>query len=166
MRGKKRLAPTRWLSLSLPPSLPNPLLHAHTHRHSLTCVCARLYVRLVLPYEEHLRAGGGGAGFKIPESPAPPKPRAMRGRKPLPRGRRPGTKNKEKNTSAPSPSVSDTNDPLYISVLHTSCSFLFKKQNKTVCCDCRWCSKRFSHTQTRWCQKLTFYNLHSANTLF
>ncbi|XP_075878516.1 uncharacterized protein LOC142885689 isoform X1 [Nelusetta ayraudi] len=67
-----------------------------------TCT-RRHYERLVLPYEEHLRAGGGGADFKIPESPAPPKPRAMRGRKPLPRGRRPGTKNKEKSSSAPSP---------------------------------------------------------------
>lgn len=57
----------------------------------------------MLPYEEHLRAGGG-AEFKIPETPLPTKPRGIRGRKPLPRGRKPGPKPKEKLTAASSPS--------------------------------------------------------------
>lgn len=63
-------------------------------------------LRLMLPYEEHLREGG--AEFKIPESPLPPKARGMRGRKPLSRGRRPGTKAKEKRitTAASPPAVS------------------------------------------------------------
>lgn len=60
-----------------------------------TCLC----LRLMLPYEEHLRAGG--AHFKVPECLEPPKPQAMRGRRPLPRGRRPGPKAKERKTSAP-----------------------------------------------------------------
>lgn len=63
----------------------------------------------MLPYEEHLRAGG--AEFKIPESPVPPKPRGIRGRKPLPRGRKPGAKAKEKKmtNSAPLPPSSVRN---------------------------------------------------------
>ncbi|GLD69273.1 AT-rich interactive domain-containing protein 5B-like protein [Lates japonicus] len=65
-----------------------------------TCT-RRHYERLMLPYEEHLRAGG--AEFKIPESPTPPKPRGIRGRKPLPRGRKPGPKAKEKKITAPAP---------------------------------------------------------------
>ncbi|XP_073335235.1 uncharacterized protein [Pagrus major] len=68
-----------------------------------TCT-RRHYERLMLPYEEHLRAGGGGGGveFKIPETPTmPPKPRGIRGRKPLPRGRRPGPKAKEKKMATP-----------------------------------------------------------------
>ncbi|XP_029375871.1 AT-rich interactive domain-containing protein 5B isoform X2 [Echeneis naucrates] len=65
-----------------------------------TCT-RRHYERLMLPYEEHLRAGG--AEFKIPESPTPPKPRGIRGRKPLPRGRKPGPKAKEKKITTPAP---------------------------------------------------------------
>nr|XP_020470821.1 AT-rich interactive domain-containing protein 5B-like [Monopterus albus]XP_020470822.1 AT-rich interactive domain-containing protein 5B-like [Monopterus albus] len=65
-----------------------------------TCT-RRHYERLMLPYEEHLRAGG--AEFRIPESPMPPKPRGIRGRKPLPRGRKPGPKAKEKKITAPAP---------------------------------------------------------------
>ncbi|XP_068600298.1 AT-rich interactive domain-containing protein 5B [Brachionichthys hirsutus] len=49
-----------------------------------TCT-RRHYERLMLPYEEHLRAGG--TGFKVPESPTPPEPRAPRGRKPGPKAR-------------------------------------------------------------------------------
>lgn len=64
----------------------------------------------MLPYEEHLRAGG--TEFKIPESPMASKPRGIRGRKPLPRGRKPGPKPKEKKVATlppPSPpAVSDT----------------------------------------------------------
>ncbi|XP_067347866.1 AT-rich interactive domain-containing protein 5B isoform X1 [Channa argus] len=73
-----------------------------------TCT-RRHYERLMLPYEEHLRAagggggGGGGAEFKIPESPIAPKPRGIRGRKPLLRGRKPGPKAKEKKAVAPAP---------------------------------------------------------------
>ncbi|XP_044077114.1 AT-rich interactive domain-containing protein 5B [Siniperca chuatsi] len=63
-----------------------------------TCT-RRHYERLMLPYEEHLRAGG--VEFKVPESPMPPKPRGIRGRKPLPRGRKPGPKAKEKKITAP-----------------------------------------------------------------
>ncbi|XP_041808544.1 AT-rich interactive domain-containing protein 5B [Chelmon rostratus] len=63
-----------------------------------TCT-RRHYERLMLPYEEHLRAGG--AEFKIPETPMPPKPRGIRGRKPLPRGRKPGPKAKEKKITTP-----------------------------------------------------------------
>uniref|UniRef100_A0A3Q2ZD78 Zgc:77151 n=1 Tax=Kryptolebias marmoratus TaxID=37003 RepID=A0A3Q2ZD78_KRYMA len=58
-----------------------------------TCT-RRHYERLLLPYEEHLKAGG--VEFKVPESPVPPKPRGIRGRKPLHRGRKPGPKPKEK----------------------------------------------------------------------
>ncbi|XP_038563564.1 AT-rich interactive domain-containing protein 5B [Micropterus salmoides] len=65
-----------------------------------TCT-RRHYERLMLPYEEHLRAGG--VEFKIPESPMPPKPRGIRGRKPLQRGRKPGPKAKEKKITDPSP---------------------------------------------------------------
>ncbi|CAF97272.1 unnamed protein product, partial [Tetraodon nigroviridis] len=69
-----------------------------------TCT-RRHYERLMLPYEEHLRAGA--AEFKIPESPMPPKARGMKGgRKPLPRGRRPGAKAKEKRIGAPAASPS------------------------------------------------------------
>ncbi|KAL6098398.1 uncharacterized protein ACO6RY_17540 [Pungitius sinensis] len=64
-----------------------------------TCT-RRHYERLMLPYEEHLGAGGAGeageAEFKIPESPTPLKPRGIRGRKPLQRGRKPGLKSKDK----------------------------------------------------------------------
>ncbi|TDH05249.1 hypothetical protein EPR50_G00141610 [Perca flavescens] len=63
-----------------------------------TCT-RRHYERLMLPYEEHLRAGG--AEFKIPESPMPPKPRGIRGRKPLQRGRKPGPKTKDKKLTTP-----------------------------------------------------------------
>ncbi|XP_042354708.1 AT-rich interactive domain-containing protein 5B [Plectropomus leopardus] len=63
-----------------------------------TCT-RRHYERLMLPYEEHLRAGG--AEFKIPESPMPPKPRGIRGRKPLQRGRKPGLKAKDKKMTTP-----------------------------------------------------------------
>ncbi|XP_030010535.1 AT-rich interactive domain-containing protein 5B [Sphaeramia orbicularis] len=65
-----------------------------------TCT-RRHYERLMLPYEEHLRAGG--TELKIPESPLPPKPRGIRGRKPLPRGRKPGPKPKEKKIPLPPP---------------------------------------------------------------
>lgn len=56
--------------------------------------------------------GGGGTGelagaqgaveahFKIPNSPVPFKPRGMRGRKPLPRGRRPGGRGRERKIAA------------------------------------------------------------------
>ncbi|KAI3373904.1 hypothetical protein L3Q82_022471 [Scortum barcoo] len=72
-----------------------------------TCT-RRHYERLMLPYEEHLRAGG--AEFKIPETPMPPKPRGIRGRKPHPRGRKPGPKAKEKKITAPvAPSRTITN---------------------------------------------------------
>ncbi|KAK0144190.1 AT-rich interactive domain-containing protein 5B [Merluccius polli] len=57
-----------------------------------TCT-RRHYERLMLGYEEHVRAGG--AGLKLPESPAPPKFKAIREKKPLTRGRKPGTKAKE-----------------------------------------------------------------------
>ncbi|XP_053297911.1 AT-rich interactive domain-containing protein 5B [Pleuronectes platessa] len=67
-----------------------------------TCT-RRHYERLMLPYEEHLRVGG--IEFKIPESPTPPKPRGIRGRKPLQRGRKPGPKAKEKITTSTSPTV-------------------------------------------------------------
>ncbi|XP_028323147.1 AT-rich interactive domain-containing protein 5B isoform X2 [Gouania willdenowi] len=64
-----------------------------------TCT-RRHYERLVLPYEEHLRAGGGGdVDFKIPDLPLPTKPRGIRGRKPLPRGRKPGPKPKDRRVS-------------------------------------------------------------------
>lgn len=62
----------------------------------------------MLPYEEHLRAGG--AEFKIPESPMPPKPRGIRGRKPLPRGRKPGPKAKEKKITTPAASSRTVSD--------------------------------------------------------
>ncbi|KAF7654075.1 hypothetical protein LDENG_00074880, partial [Lucifuga dentata] len=65
-----------------------------------TCT-RRHYERLVLPYEEHLRAGG--AELKVPESSASPRPRGIRGRKPLPRGRKPGAKVKEKILTPPPP---------------------------------------------------------------
>lgn len=62
----------------------------------------------MLPYEEHLRAGA--AEFKVPESPLPPKARGMRGRKPLPRGRRPAAKAKEKRITAPAASPSNVSE--------------------------------------------------------
>lgn len=73
-------------------------------------------LRLMLPYEEHLRAGG--AEFKIPESPLPPKARGLRGRKPLPRGRRPAAKTKVKRITAPaeSPSAVSAGKHLFTSV--------------------------------------------------
>lgn len=67
----------------------------------LTVVCV---FRLMLPYEEHLRAGGG-AEFKIPDVPLPSKPRGIRGRKPLPRGRKPGPKPKDRRTGTLSPAA-------------------------------------------------------------
>uniref|UniRef100_A0A3Q2TG47 Zgc:77151 n=1 Tax=Fundulus heteroclitus TaxID=8078 RepID=A0A3Q2TG47_FUNHE len=67
-----------------------------------TCT-RRHYERLMLPYEEHLRAGG--AEFKIPDIPLPSKPRGIRGRKPLPRGRKPGPKPKEKKMVDLSPAA-------------------------------------------------------------
>ncbi|XP_054481890.1 AT-rich interactive domain-containing protein 5B [Anoplopoma fimbria] len=70
-----------------------------------TCT-RRHYERLMLPYEEHLRAGG--AEFKIPESPMPPKPRGIRGRKPLQRGRKPGPKSKDKKMTTTPAAVSRT----------------------------------------------------------
>ncbi|KAG7273796.1 hypothetical protein CRUP_016540, partial [Coryphaenoides rupestris] len=57
-----------------------------------TCT-RRHYERLMLSYEEHVRARG--AGLKLPESPAPSKLKAVRGKKPLPRGRKSGAKAKE-----------------------------------------------------------------------
>ncbi|XP_029029537.1 AT-rich interactive domain-containing protein 5B isoform X2 [Betta splendens] len=63
-----------------------------------TCT-RRHYERLMLPYEEHLQAGG--AEFKVPESPLPPRGRGMRGRKPLHRGRKPGLKAKERKSTSP-----------------------------------------------------------------
>ncbi|CAL8401061.1 unnamed protein product [Boreogadus saida] len=56
-----------------------------------TCT-RRHYERLMLGYEEHVRAGG--AGLKLPESPAPTKFKAVRGKKAQPRGRKPGAKAK------------------------------------------------------------------------
>ncbi|XP_060942108.1 uncharacterized protein zgc:77151 [Limanda limanda] len=70
-----------------------------------TCT-RRHYERLMLPYEEHLRVGG--TEFKIPESPSPPKPRGIRGRKPLQRGRKPGPKAKEKISTSTSPPLPPT----------------------------------------------------------
>lgn len=67
----------------------------------LNVVCV---FRLMLPYEEHLRAGGG-AEFKIPDVPLPSKPRGIRGRKPLPRGRKPGPKPKDRRTGTLSPAA-------------------------------------------------------------
>lgn len=67
-----------------------------------TCT-RRHYERLMLPYEEHLRAGG--AEFKVPESPPLPKPRVIRGRKPHPRGRKPGPKAKDKKIVNPNGSM-------------------------------------------------------------
>ncbi|XP_061754772.1 AT-rich interactive domain-containing protein 5B [Nerophis ophidion] len=63
-----------------------------------TCT-RRHYERLMLPYEEHLRAGG--LELKIPVSSLPVKPKGIRGRKPLPRGRKPGPKVKDKMTVTP-----------------------------------------------------------------
>ncbi|CAL8307049.1 unnamed protein product [Gadus morhua 'NCC'] len=57
-----------------------------------TCT-RRHYERLMLGYEEHVRAGG--AGLKLPESPAPTKFKAVRGKKAQPRGRKPGAKAKQ-----------------------------------------------------------------------
>lgn len=93
------------------------------------CVCV-FHFRLMLPYEEHLRSGG--AEFRIPETPLPPKPRGIRGRKPLPRGRKPGPKAKEKKTPAPAPppqTVSNRrnlkvfiNDEIYHFAVFLSCN--------------------------------------------
>lgn len=73
-----------------------------------TCT-RRHYERLMLPYEEHLRAGG--AEFKVPESPPLPKPRVIRGRKPLPRGRKPGPKAKDKKVASSALSSSSIVNP-------------------------------------------------------
>ncbi|KAM9333300.1 uncharacterized protein KZ484_018323 isoform 2-T2 [Pholidichthys leucotaenia] len=62
-----------------------------------TCT-RRHYERLVLPYEEHLRTGE--IEFKVPQIPVPLKPRKIRGRKPLPRGRKPGPKPRERKIIA------------------------------------------------------------------
>lgn len=79
-----------------PPPLPSK-------SPSFRCVIdAPLRPRLMLPYEEHLRTGG--AEFKIPECPSPPKARGIRGRKPLPRGRKAGAKAKEKRITTPAAS--------------------------------------------------------------
>lgn len=56
-----------------------------------TCT-RRHYERLMLPYERHL--GTGGKLEEIPESSIPRKPKGVRGRKPFPRGRKPGVKPK------------------------------------------------------------------------
>lgn len=61
-----------------------------------TCT-RRHYERLMLPYEEHLRAGG--IEIRIPEFNLPPRPKGMRGRKP---GRKPGPKPKDKKPTTPS----------------------------------------------------------------
>ncbi|XP_060912112.1 AT-rich interactive domain-containing protein 5B isoform X2 [Labrus mixtus] len=82
-----------------------------------TCT-RRHYERLMLPYEEHLRAagggGGGGAEFKIPDLPFPLKPRGIRGRKPLQRGRKPGAKAKEKKTTAPPQPIVNPNGAVVV----------------------------------------------------
>lgn len=54
-----------------------------------TCT-RRHYERLLQGYEEHVRAGG--PGLKLPESPAPSKFKAVRGKKAQPRGRKPAAK--------------------------------------------------------------------------
>lgn len=79
-----------------PPSSPNK---SQSFSHGID---PSLRPRLMLPYEEHLRAGG--AEFKIPESPSLPKARGIRGRKPHPRGRKPGAKAKEKRITTPAAS--------------------------------------------------------------
>ncbi|KAM8834473.1 uncharacterized protein ACB058_016067 [Synchiropus picturatus] len=56
-----------------------------------TCT-RRHYERLMLPYERHL--GTGGKLEEIPESSISRKPKGVRGRKPFPRGRKPGSKPK------------------------------------------------------------------------
>ncbi|XP_030602916.1 AT-rich interactive domain-containing protein 5B isoform X2 [Archocentrus centrarchus] len=79
-----------------------------------TCT-RRHYERLMLPYEEHLRAGG--AEFKVPETPLATKPRGIRGRKPLPRGKKPGPKPKEKKVTSPaalSPTMVNPNGPMVV----------------------------------------------------
>ncbi|XP_061659787.1 AT-rich interactive domain-containing protein 5B [Syngnathoides biaculeatus] len=71
-----------------------------------TCT-RRHYERLMLPYEEHLIAGG--MEVKIPQCTLPMKPRGIRGRKPLSRGRKPGPKVKAKMAATP-PSTIATAD--------------------------------------------------------
>ncbi|XP_033834734.1 AT-rich interactive domain-containing protein 5B [Periophthalmus magnuspinnatus] len=61
-----------------------------------TCT-RRHYERLMLPYEEHLKAGG--IHIPIPEFHLPVRPKGMRGRKP---GRKPGPKPKDKKPGTPS----------------------------------------------------------------
>ncbi|XP_051903138.1 AT-rich interactive domain-containing protein 5B [Hippocampus zosterae] len=63
-----------------------------------TCT-RRHYERLMLPYEEHLIAGG--MELQIPQCHLPVKPRGIRGRKPLPRNRKPGPKVKAKMAATP-----------------------------------------------------------------
>ncbi|XP_031606149.2 AT-rich interactive domain-containing protein 5B [Oreochromis aureus] len=70
-----------------------------------TCT-RRHYERLMLPYEEHLRAGG--ADFKVPESPVAPKPRGIRGRRPHPRGKKPGPRPRERKVTTPPAAASPT----------------------------------------------------------
>lgn len=65
-----------------------------------------LCLRLMLPYEEHLRAGG--AEFKVPESPVVPKPRGIRGRRPHPRGKKPGPRPRERKMATPPAAASPT----------------------------------------------------------
>lgn len=65
-----------------------------------------LCLRLMLPYEEHLRAGG--AEFKVPESPVVPKPRGIRGRRPHPRGKKPGPRPRERKVATPPAAASPT----------------------------------------------------------
>ncbi|KAG7515346.1 AT-rich interactive domain-containing protein 5B-like [Solea senegalensis] len=83
-----------------------------------TCT-RRHYERLILPYEEHLRTGG--TEFKVPETLSPLKPRGIRGRKPLQRGRKPGPKPKEmkmmstKTPAAPLPhAIINPNGPIMV----------------------------------------------------
>ncbi|XP_077361640.1 uncharacterized protein LOC144006591 isoform X2 [Festucalex cinctus] len=77
-----------------------------------TCT-RRHYERLMLPYEEHLIAGG--LEVQIPECSLPVKPRGIRGRKPLPRGRKPGPKVKAKMPATP-PTTITTADGIVVMV--------------------------------------------------
>ncbi|XP_049598690.1 AT-rich interactive domain-containing protein 5B [Syngnathus scovelli] len=69
-----------------------------------TCT-RRHYERLMLPYEEHLIAGG--MELKIPQCSLAVKPRGIRGRKPLPRGRKPGPKVKAKMADMTAPGAGE-----------------------------------------------------------
>lgn len=74
----------------------------------------------MLPYEEHLRAGG--AEFKVPETPVATKPRGIRGRKPLSRGKKPGPKPKEKKVASPG----DLSPPVHEEVNTFECLKVFE----------------------------------------